>query len=90
MGGGHGYMGVWGNFGGPKQKGMAEYAISPLRQRAFAGALNGAIFNTFRRTKSQILYFAPPFIAGYYLYTWAGQRNEYLNSKAGHAEFGDH
>lgn len=60
--------------GGPKQKGIVTYSLSSLQQRAMAGSLNGAIFNTFRRTKNQFLYFAPPFILGYYVYTWAGER----------------
>lgn len=60
--------------GGPKQKGITTYSLSSLQQRAMAGTLNGAIFNTFRRTKNQFLYFAPPFIVGYYIYTWAGER----------------
>lgn len=60
--------------GGPKQKGITTYSLSSLQQRAMAGTLHGAVFNTFRRTKNQFLYFAPPFIVGYYVYTWAGER----------------
>ena len=74
-------MGWWGSFQGAKQKGITTYALSSFQQRALAGAAHSAVFNTFRRVKSQFLYFAPPFIAGYYIYTWAGKRSEYLNSK---------
>lgn len=70
-------VGTWGDMGGPKQKGITTYQLSPFRQRAFAGALHGAVFNTFRRTRNQFLYFAPPFIVGYYIYTWAGERYDY-------------
>lgn len=79
-------MGWWGNFGGPTQRGITTYTLSPFAQRAFAGSLHAAIFNTTRRVKNQFLYFAPPFIAGYYLYTWAGEKNAYYNSKAGHGQ----
>ncbi|KAF2762723.1 hypothetical protein EJ05DRAFT_471675 [Pseudovirgaria hyperparasitica] len=71
-----------------KQKGVTSYALSPNRQRPLAGALNAAVFNTFRRTKAQILFWAIPGVLGYSAMQWAIERNEYLNSKAGIAEFG--
>ncbi|KAK3296759.1 cytochrome b-c1 complex subunit 8 [Chaetomium fimeti] len=37
---------------------------------------------------AQVLYWAPPMIAGYYIVNWAVERNHYLNSKQGRAEFG--
>lgn len=90
-----------------KQKGIITYGIAPNRQNPFAGAAHDAIFNTWRRFSSQVLYWAPPMIAGYYIMDWAKKRyglddgrqrgyaltigrNEYLNSKAGRAEFGGH
>ena len=70
-----------------------------------------AFFNTFRRSKSQIFYWAPALAGGYWLMHWATERyakrgdsslqetkqskadwrfrNEYLNSKAGRAEFSE-
>ncbi|CEJ80507.1 Putative UcrQ family protein [[Torrubiella] hemipterigena] len=75
--------------GASKQKGIVTYGLAANRQNPFAGAAHDAIFNTFRRTKSQIFYWLPPLIAGYYLMNWATERNHYLNSKAGRAEFGD-
>ncbi|OCK79372.1 hypothetical protein K432DRAFT_330286 [Lepidopterella palustris CBS 459.81] len=80
------YMGWWGNLGSPAQKGVTSYALSPNRQRPLAGAAYNAIFNTFRRTRYQILYWAPPLILAYTTMEWAIERNEYLNSKPGRAE----
>ncbi|TQV95393.1 hypothetical protein V2A60_009573 [Cordyceps javanica] len=78
----------FGAFGGAgKVKGIITYGIAANRQNPFAGAAHDAIFNTFRRTKSQIFYWLPSLMAGYYLMHWATERNEYLNSKAGRAEF---
>ncbi|KAH8171401.1 ucrQ family protein [Sarocladium implicatum] len=83
------YLGGWGTFGGAKQKGIVYYGLSANRQNPFAGAGHDAVFNVFRRTKNQIFFWLPPLVAGYYLIQWANERNEYLNSKAGRAEFAD-
>ncbi|KAF5875284.1 putative ubiquinol-cytochrome c reductase complex subunit protein [Botrytis fragariae] len=74
--------------GSQPQKGVASYALSANRQRPLAGALNAAIFNTWRRFRGQVLYVAPPFIIAYTAMEWAIERNEYLNSKPGRLEFG--
>ncbi len=71
--------------GGPKQKGITTYSVSPFRQRALAGSLHGMIFNSARRVKGQILYIGVPFSIAYLAYSWAKERNEFYNSKAGHA-----
>ncbi|CAG8953059.1 hypothetical protein HYFRA_00003253 [Hymenoscyphus fraxineus] len=71
------------------QRGVITYALSNNAQRPLAGTLNAAIFNTFRRFSGQVFYFAPPMIVGYFAMSWAIERNEYLNSKAGIAEFGE-
>ncbi|PHH66899.1 hypothetical protein CDD81_5251 [Ophiocordyceps australis] len=83
------YLGEWGTIGGTKQKGIVHYGLSANRQNPFAGALHAAVFNTFRRTKAQIIYWLPPVIIGYYAMTWAVEKNEYYSSKAGRAELGD-
>jgi hypothetical protein len=107
--------------GSPPQKGVTTYGLSPNRQNPLAGAANNAVFNTFRRTKNQILFWLPPMVIGYATMKWAveryvylcqvisgrklwlemspvveiehvlilGHRNEYLNSKAGIAEFAE-
>ncbi|KAE9967185.1 hypothetical protein BLS_006524 [Venturia inaequalis] len=82
------YMGWWGSLGSPPQKGVTTYGLSPNRQRPLAGAAYNAVFNTFRRTKNQIFFWLPPMLIGYATMKWATERNEYLNSKAGMAEFG--
>jgi len=79
------YMGNWGNFGSPPQKGVTTYALSPNRQDPMAGALKNAIFNTYRRTYHQILYWLPPLVFAYAIMDWAIEKNEYLNSKPGRA-----
>lgn len=57
--------------GSPAQKGVTTYALSNNRQKPLGGAFHNAIFNTFRRTRQQILFWAPPLIAGYSLMQWA-------------------
>ena len=57
-----------------KQRGIVSFGIAPNRQNPFAGAGHDAIFNTWRRFSRQVLYWAPPFIAGYYIVQWATER----------------
>ncbi|KAF8462473.1 hypothetical protein JB92DRAFT_2838989 [Gautieria morchelliformis] len=87
------YIGWWGDMGGPKQKGIITYTLSPFRQRAFAGALHGYIFNGYRRIAANVPYFIVPFALGYGVYSWGTSHYQYLNSKAGHLaalEHGEH
>ena len=60
------YMGWWGNFGGPKQKGVYQYSISPFQQNAMAGALRNWTFYGYKRLLQQAPYFAIPFALGTY------------------------
>ncbi|EOD43170.1 UcrQ [Neofusicoccum parvum] len=83
------YMGWWGSLGSPAQKGVTTYALSNNRQKPLGGAFHNAIFNTFRRTRQQVLFWSVPLVAGYSLMNWAIERNEYLNSKEGRAEYAD-
>lgn len=80
------YMGWWGHMGSPAQKGITSYAVSPYAQKPLAGAAHNAVFNLFRRFKSQVLYLAIP--AGIYWAWWVNSRdyNEYLYTKAGREE----
>ncbi|CAG8667961.1 23423_t:CDS:1, partial [Racocetra persica] len=50
----------WGNLGGPVQRHIVTYSISPYKQRAFAGALSRGVFNTYRRIASQAFYMGVP------------------------------
>ncbi|KAB5593365.1 Ubiquinol-cytochrome c reductase subunit 8 [Ceratobasidium theobromae] len=61
---GKAFMGWWGDLGGPKQKGVVQYALSPFKQRALAGALHGYLFNGYARIAAQAPYFAIPFGGG--------------------------
>ncbi|KAG4302069.1 hypothetical protein PCK1_001628 [Pneumocystis canis] len=85
-GSGKKYMGWWGCMGGPIQKGIISYSLSPRAQHPLAGVLYSAIFNTYRRCSQQILYFGVPLAIGYGIYLWADKRNKYLYSKAGQKE----
>ncbi|GAM42869.1 ubiquinol-cytochrome c reductase complex subunit [Talaromyces pinophilus] len=83
------YAGGFGALGIPTpQRGIAAYTISPNRQNPLAGTFHAAIFNTFRRFRHQVLYFAPPFIIAYAAMNWAVEKNEYLNSKPGRLAHG--
>jgi hypothetical protein len=64
------------NTGSYKQKGIVTYSLSANKQHPFAGAGHDAIFNTWRRFSKQVLYVAPPFIAFYYIMSWATERYE--------------
>ncbi|PPJ56955.1 hypothetical protein CBER1_02227 [Cercospora berteroae] len=100
-GGGHGGAGLkdindphrlvkgeWGDPRSLRQKGIITYAISGNRVNPLAGTFKAAVFNTFRRTRGQILYWGIPMLVAYSAMQWATERNEYLNSKAGIAEYG--
>lgn len=56
------------------QKGIIHYGVSQNRQNPLAGTFNAAIFNTFRRTRGQILYWAVPIIIAYETMQWATER----------------
>ena len=68
------YLGGWGNFTNQKQRGVITYGIAPNRQNPVAGMAHDAVFNTWRRFSTQVLYWAPPLIAGYYVMNWAIER----------------
>ncbi|MCJ1266880.1 ubiquinol--cytochrome-c reductase subunit 8 [Lobaria immixta] len=77
------YLGNWGAFGSPTQKGIVTYAISANRQRPLAGTAHAAVFNTWRRFRAQALYILPPIVIVYVSMSWAVEKNKYYNSKAG-------
>ncbi|KAL0939211.1 UcrQ family protein [Colletotrichum truncatum] len=60
--------------GGQKQRGIITYGIAPNRLNPLAGAAHNAIFNVWRRFASQVWYFAPPMVAGWYVMYWADER----------------
>ncbi|EGG03915.1 uncharacterized protein MELLADRAFT_89723 [Melampsora larici-populina 98AG31] len=79
------YIGWWGSMGGPKQKGIVQYAISPYRQSPMKNVISHSLFQGYRRIVVQVPYFAFPFAAAYGLIAWADADNVYRNTKAGHA-----
>jgi len=60
--------------GSPPQRGIVHYGVSQNRLNPFAGSTNAAIFNTFRRTRNQIIYWAVPLLVGYEIMQWAIER----------------
>ena len=59
------------NAGSLPQKGIVHYGLAQNRQNPLAGTLNAAIFNTFRRTRGQILYWGVPLLIAYEAMQWA-------------------
>lgn len=57
--------------GSQPQKGIVTYTLSPNRYDPLAGIVKNAVFNTYRRTKHQILYWLPPLVLAYFLMDWA-------------------
>ncbi len=72
--------------GSPKQKYIKRYTVSPYAQKPLEGALNNAIFNTYRRVKAQALFVIIPVVSMYYIIERANNYNEYLYTKAGREE----
>ncbi|PWN31087.1 putative ubiquinol-cytochrome c reductase complex 11 kda protein [Jaminaea rosea] len=84
------YMGWWGSMGGPQQKGITAYSISSNQQNIMGGAFRQYMIFGYKRLMAQLPYFGIPLAIGYGVYSWGVSRNHYLNSKAGHLEFGEH
>ncbi|KAF9168265.1 ubiquinol--cytochrome-c reductase subunit 8 [Actinomortierella ambigua] len=82
------WMGWWGHLGAPKQRGVAIYALSNFEQKAFAGALHQAVFNTFRRVTANAFYIAIPGAIGYSTYTYGKSNHAFRLSKEGHKIYG--
>lgn len=56
------------------QKGIVTYGLAQNRQNPLAGTFNAAVFNTFRRTRHQILYWGLPLLIAYETMQWAIER----------------
>ncbi|KAA8900101.1 hypothetical protein DIURU_003917 [Diutina rugosa] len=80
------YMGWWGNMGSLPQKHITTYTVSPFATKPLKGAANRAVFNTFRRTKNQVLYVLIPAVIVWNIWAKARDYNEYLYTKAGKEE----
>lgn len=77
------YMGWWGSMGGPKQKYVNLYSVTPYATRPLKGALYNSVFNVFRRTKNQILFVVIPATIVWNIWAQARDYNHYLYTKAG-------
>lgn len=71
---GHRPVYCWGHKDLPKISGIASYTISPNRTKPMAGAYRNVIFNTFRRSRQQVFYVVPPFVAAYLIMEWANEK----------------
>lgn len=60
--------------GSPPQKGIVHYGLAQNRQNPLAGAASAAVFNTWRRTRNQILYWSVPMLIAYETMQWAIER----------------
>ncbi|KAJ3554275.1 hypothetical protein NM688_g3194 [Phlebia brevispora] len=80
----------WGDRGVSPQKGIAQYSLSPMRQRAAKHMFSGWFFNGYRRLSQQAPYWVVPFAIGYGVYSWAKSFDQWQNSKAGHGHAGGH
>ncbi|KAH9829569.1 cytochrome b-c1 complex subunit 8 [Rhodofomes roseus] len=81
----------WGDKELPKQKGVIQYSMSPMRQRATHHIFRNWIFNGYRRLSGQVGYWIIPVAIGYGTYAWAKRYDAFHNSKAGHlAAHGGH
>ncbi|KAE8225561.1 hypothetical protein CF319_g1719 [Tilletia indica] len=78
------WIGWWGAMGGPAQKGITQYSISPYQTANMRGAVQTYLFYGYKRIMQQAPYFAVPVAAGYFIYTWGKKGSAYNNSKAGH------
>jgi len=89
---GKGYLLWWGaKEGATRQKGITQYTLSPVRQRAAKNLFRNYLFNGYRRLSSQVGYWIVPVVIGYSTYAWAKKHDAYLNSKEGHlAQAGEH
>ncbi|KAF5352077.1 hypothetical protein D9758_009449 [Tetrapyrgos nigripes] len=86
----HAWNRWWGDTALQKQRGVVQYTISPYQSKAAPKMIRSYIFNFYRRVSGEAVYFVVPFALGYGVYTWAKNRYEYMNSKAGHLASGEH
>jgi len=83
----------WGDKGGPKQKGVITYTVSPFKQNPTVHMWRNYLFNGVRRISSQVPYWIVPVAIGYGTYSWAKSYDAWQNSKEGHIALhgkGDH
>jgi ubiquinol-cytochrome c reductase subunit 8 len=70
----------WGHKDIPRQRGIVTYMLSSNRLNPMAHTLHNAVFNTYRRSRNQVLYWGPAFVMAYLLMDWANRRSVSLVS----------
>jgi len=69
-------------------RGTTKYHLSPMEQKAFAGAISNGVPNTLWRIRRSVLTVAPPFVLSYLIYTSAeAEHTRLMRKKPG--EFDD-
>merc|ERR1712113_1032271 len=62
-------------------RGTTKYHLSPFEQKAFAGAITKGIPNTLWRFRTNVLYWAPPFLITYLIYNAVEAEHNRLQRK---------
>eukprot|EP00093_Oithona_nana_P002553 02553.XXX_24522_24198_1 [CDS] Oithona nana genome sequencing. len=62
-------------------RGTTKYHISPFEQKAFAGAISKGVPNTLWRFRTNVLYWAPPFLITYLIYHAVEAEHDRLQRK---------
>eukprot|EP00088_Acartia_fossae_P026227 TRINITY_DN2702_c0_g1_i1.p2 TRINITY_DN2702_c0_g1~~TRINITY_DN2702_c0_g1_i1.p2 ORF type:complete len:100 (+),score=28.58 TRINITY_DN2702_c0_g1_i1:29-301(+) len=62
-------------------RGTTKYHLSPMEQKAFAGAISQGVPNTLWRIRRSVFTVTPPFIIGYLIYDAAEKEHDRLMRK---------
>ena len=62
-------------------RGTTKYHISPLEQKAFAGAFSQGLPNTLWRIRKSVFIVLPPFIMSYLIFTETEKEHDRLQRK---------
>ncbi|TRY73742.1 hypothetical protein TCAL_00971 [Tigriopus californicus] len=62
-------------------RGTVKYHLSPLEQRAFAGAISQGVPNIFWRFRQSFFYVVPPMLLSYLVYYTAEMEHDRLQRK---------
>ena len=62
-------------------RGTTKYHLSPMEQKAFAGAISSGVPNTLWRIRRSMFTVAPPFIIAYLIYEAAEKEHDRLTRK---------
>ncbi|KXS22304.1 hypothetical protein M427DRAFT_169334 [Gonapodya prolifera JEL478] len=68
--------GNWGHLNNLPHMGIKSYAISPFRQRPFAGLFSKSIYNTYRRFVAQVPYIGPALLLYFAVHSYGTKEYE--------------